>query len=131
MNFNIVEGKYVDFDSIHDDFCNDYLFSNELDTVELRKKYGLTVKEFKEFSKQVKMEYGFSRRPRKQSNGQYYYKRKYGWAIQKNINGNVVYFGFVTSKDVAKKLVELCKEAGWNIPVCLDIVKNWRCYIGS
>ena len=126
MNFNILEGCYADLESIHDDFCNDYLWSNELSNYEIRKKYNLTASEFREFSMFVKKEYGFNRRPKR---GNYYYPTPHGFFIQRTINCAVVYFGFVPRESVAKKMVELCEKHRWNVDVCRDIVKNWKDYI--
>jgi len=130
MNFRIIEGDYADLDSIHDEFCEDYLFSTELSNVEIRKKYGLTVGEFEEFCRIVKKEFGFTRRPHG-NYGKYYYKKKNGWVIQKKINGVVTYFGYVPSEKIAKELVRLCVLAGWEITICCEMVRNWRRYYGS
>lgn len=128
MNFRIIEGVYADLDSIHDEFCKDYLWSTELSNVEIRKKYGLTVSEFEEFAGIVKKEFGFSRRPHG-NYGKYYYKRNNGWAIQKKLNGVFVYFGYVQSENVAKKLVEMCVACNWDLDSCFEFVKNWRKYV--
>jgi len=127
MNFTIVDGVYADLENIRDDFCNDYLYSNELSNVEIRKKYGLTVGEFNEFARTVKAEHGLSRRPRLiNGSPKYYYKHKYGFAIQKHIKDKYVYFGIVPTKRIAETVVEMCIQASWDIPTCLDIVRNYR-----
>ena len=124
MNFNLIEGAYANFDSIHDDFCKDYLWSDELSNVEIRRKYSLSARDFKELTNQVKQEFGVSRRNTRK--GKYYYKINDGFMIQKTIDCVSVYFGTVPSECIARKIVELCKKVGWNVDVCKDIVKNWR-----
>jgi len=128
MNFKVIEGKYADVEAIKDDFVQDYLFSFEMSNPEIRDKYGLTWKEFKELSEEVKSEYGYSRRPKKTDNGKYYYKTTSGFIIQKRINGVSEYLGFVTSRELAEKCVELCKQASWNVSLCKHIIKHWRRY---
>lgn len=127
MNFNVIEGDYACLEDIHDAFCEDYLWSNELSTIEIRKKYGLSFKEFWEFANTVKKEYGFSKRPVKRE-GRYYYRRKYGWAIQKKVGDALLYFGFVPSEEIAKQVVELCINSEWDINTCSEIVSNWEMY---
>lgn len=128
MKFNLIEGAYADLDSIHDEFCEDYLWSTELTNVEIRKKYGLTVKEFNEFAETVKKEFGISCRPRKDS-GRYYYKRPFSWFIQKKIDGVLVYFGSVPTEEIAKQVVELCIACNWDLNTCFEFVHNWRYYV--
>lgn len=128
MNFKVIEGEYADLDKIKEDFIQDYLFSFEMSNKEIRSKYGLTWKEFKEISEQVKAEYGYSRRPKKQMEGKYYYKTTSGFIIQKRINGESEYLGFVTSQELAEKCVELCKQVSWNVSLCKHIIKHWRKY---
>lgn len=134
MNFHVVEGKYADLESIHDDFCNDYLWSNKLSNQEIRKKYDLTVGEFDEICKKVKAEHGFTRRPLNGVQGKYYYKHKNknsSWSIQKCINNKMIHFGVVPTPEIAEIIVKMCIDVNWNIPICKDIVRNWRCYVGS
>ena len=129
IHCNIIEGEYADLNVIHDDFCNDYLWSNDLSNPEIRRKYNLTVKEFREFSEQVKKEYGFTRRPINRVQGKYYYRHRYGWVIQKTIQNRIVYFGYVPTELVAQRIVELCKKVEWDVDVSRNIVKNWKHYI--
>jgi len=124
MNFNLIEGAYANFDSIHDDFCQDYLWSDELSNPEIRKKYELSARDFNELTNLVKKEFGVSRRNTRK--GRYYYKVNSGFVIQKTINCVTVYFGIVPSECIARKLVELCKKMEWRVDVCRDIVKNWK-----
>ena len=130
MNFNLIEGAYADLDSIHDEFCEDYLWSMDLTNVEIRKKYGLSVKEFYEFARIVKEEYGIAHRGRRVRNtGKYYYRAKKRWSIAKTINGVLVFFGTVPNEEIAKRLVELCKLSEWDLDSCFEFVKNYERYV--
>lgn len=127
MNFNLVEGAYADFEEIHDDFCEDYLWSDELSNPEIRRKYGLSARDFTELTNLVKEEFGVSRRNTRK--GRYYYKVKSGFVIQKTIDCVTVYFGIVPSESIARKIVELCKKYNWQISICKGVVKNYTQYI--
>lgn len=129
MKFNVIDGAYADFDSIHDDFVEDYVFSVELSNNEIRNKYNLTHGEFRELCNIVKKEHGLSRRNTLCKNAKYYYKCGCRFIIQKRINQIDTYFGSVPTEDIARKLVELCKNLEWNVDVCREICKNWREYI--
>lgn len=126
MNWNIIEGAYADLDKIREDFIQDYLFSFELSNREIRDKYGLTWKEFKELSEEVKSDFGLSRRPRKQVKGKFYYKAAHGFIIQKRVDGVVTYFGHTSTEELAKKCVEICKKYRWDVDVCKDIIKSFK-----
>ena len=118
MNFNLIEGQYADLESIHDEFCEDYLWSNELNNTQIRVKYGLTVNEFNYFCETVKKEYGFSKRPKNSVNAKHYYHNGQGWSIQKRMNQRNYCFGTFTRKETAKKAVELYKRLNWNVEKC-------------
>lgn len=124
MNFNIVDGKYADLDSIYNDFVEDYVFSTELKNNEIRVKYGLTHKEFKELSDMVKADYGLSRRPIKITGAKYYYEHKHGFHIQKTVDNVINYIGFVPTEDLAIEVVEKCKNASWDVDVCRNILRE-------
>lgn len=126
INCRIIEGQYADIDKIKDDFVQDYIFSSELSNKEIRAKYGLTWKEFSELCESVKLEYGFSRRPKHGEKGRYYYKTKHGYIIAKRINNQNQYLGFVPTEEIAKKCVELCSKLCWEVEICKDMIKNWR-----
>lgn len=126
MNWNIIEGAYADLDKIRDDFIHDYLFSFELSNKEIRDKYGLTWKEFRELSEEVKSDFGLSRRPRKQVKGKFYYKTNTGFIIQKRVNGVTTYFGQAPTEELAKKCVELCKKHHWDINFCRGVIKHFK-----
>ena len=125
MNFTIVDGVRPAYEEIHDDFIQDYIFSTDLKNNEIRLKYGLSHKEFKELSDMVKEEFGVSRRPIRITGCKYYYKHKHGFHIQKTIDNVVYYLGYVTSEDVAIEIVEKCKNVSWNIGECRQIVKEY------
>lgn len=123
--FNLIEGEYVDVESIYSDFKDDYLFTDVLNK-DLRLQYGLSHKDFWDLARKVKKECGLNKRPR--TEGKYYYPVKSGFIIQKRYGLKNVYLGFVLSEEVAIKMVELCKNHNWNVDVCRDIIRNWREY---
>ena len=132
MNFELIESKYVDWNKIHEDFSDDFLFSS-LSNEEIRIKYDMTHKEFKEFTNIVKSENNITRRPywklRNNKGVNYYYKCKCGFQIRKRIGGQDVYLGIVPSELDARKIVQLCINASWNIEVCKKIIDNWKKHI--
>lgn len=128
INCRVIEGAYADVDKIRDDFVEDYL-GFELSNGEIRDKYALTWKEFRELSEEVKSEYGLSRRPKKPVEGKFYYKTDTGFIIQKRVDGVTTYFGHTPTEELAKKCVELCKKYRWNVDVCKDVIKSFK--VGS
>jgi hypothetical protein len=127
MNFNIVEGYSLDINSIYDDFEKDYL-TTTIPNPQLRVKYNLTHKEFRDLTRFIKQKNNLNKRPYLFPK-KYYYKIKYGFVIQKRVGYDNVYIGFVPAEDIAKKMVELCEKLSWDIPVCKEIVKNWCEYV--
>ena len=126
-NFKIIDGKYPDYESIHDDFVEDYIMNTELSNKEIRAKYGLGYSDFLEVSKRVREEYGLKRRPSSRWNsGRYYYKMKGHYKISRKIKGKEVYLGHVPTEELAIKMVKLCEENDWNIERCRALIKNWR-----
>lgn len=121
----VVEGAYADVDKIRDDFTRDYL-GFELSNGEIRDKYGLTWKEFRELSEEVKSDLGLSRRPKKPVKGKFYYKTDTGFIIQKRVDGVTTYFGHTSTEELAKKCVELCKKCGWKVDVCRNLIKSCK-----
>ena len=127
MRFKIVEGAYVDFESIREEFTNDYLHSG-IPNKELQKKYGLTKGEWNEFTSQIKEEFNLTRRPRK-FNGRYYYRKVNGWNVSKRMGTKTYNFGTVPTEEIAQLLVEKCKEVDWDIAKCYKIVQSWEKYV--
>ena len=131
MNFNLIENAYLDWDSISEEFTDDFLHS-ELDNMDLKTKYGMTHGQFKECCEIVKAKYGLARRPfwkHRAGNVKYYYKVRNGFIICKRYGNDYVYLGFVPSLTVAQKLVKLCKEASWNLELCKKMCHDWQKYI--
>lgn len=127
MKFKVVEAKYVEWEKIHDEFTDDYLFS-DMSNNDIRIKYGMSHGEFRNCCNIVKAEKNISRRPFWKTRGEgskYYYHTKSGFQIRKRINDEDTYLGFVPTESVAKKIVELCKNASWNVDVCRHLVKFW------
>ena len=127
MEFSIVEGQYVDFEKIKEEFTYDYLHTS-IPNPEIKKKYGLTKGEWKEYTDLVKKEHNLTRRPRK-TKGKYYYKGTKGFRVAKWIDGKNYQFGTVPTEEIAQLLVEKCKEVEWNIDKCYQIVNSWRDYV--
>lgn len=129
MKFTVVDGEYADVSSIYDDFVKDYIYSTELKNTELRLKYGLSHKEFKDLCDKVKMEHGINRRNTAWDSAKYYSKHVNGFVICKCINRSTVYIGIVPTEDLAIKLVEICKKLSWDVNKCKHIVKNYKEYV--
>lgn len=131
MNFSIVEGERVNWDDIITDFEQDYIYSTELKNREIQQKYNLTIGEFNELTRFLKEKHGLKRRltsPMKY--GKYYCQNKLGtYNVVKLINNHTVYFGCVPTRDIAEKVVELCKKVEWDIDASKDIVHNYERYI--
>lgn len=130
MAFNIIEGDYVDWDEIMDDFIDDYIHSTKLSNVEIREKYDLSWREFKDLSEHCKRMFGLTRRPTSpQKNGRHYYVGRNGYVVQKFLHGKLVYIGTVPTEEIAIKVVELCKNTGWDVVESKHICRNYECYI--
>ena len=131
MKFRLIESDYINWEEIHDEFTDDYLFS-DLSNQEIRLKYDMTHGDFKECCQLVKEENNISRRPfwkHRKGNCKYYYPTHNGYQIRKIVQGKDTYFGFVPSERIAQILVKLCILASWDIPVCKDLCDNWRDYL--
>lgn len=130
-NFKIIENDYFDWNTIKEEFTQDFLYSR-LRNDELKKKYDLTRGEFNTCCEKVLSEYNLSRRPHYRERcglSNYFYKSKYSVIIQKKINGVNYYIGSVPTVKIALKIVELCKKASWDIDVCKQIVERWNEYV--
>ncbi len=125
VNFNLVEGSYRS-SSIYDDFATDYLKTN-VPNKDLRVKYDLSHKEFWDLAREVREDYGLKKRPVHYI-PRYYYRVKRGYIIQKRYGLEMVYLGFVQTEDMAKKMVELCKNASWHIDECRRIIRTRGVY---
>lgn len=131
MNFNVIENSYVDWETIHDEFEHDYL-NTTLSNEEIRLKYHMTHGEFKEYRDIIKKENNLSKRPfwkSREGTNKYFYKVHSGYIIMKRIKGTQIYFGYVPSATIAEIIVKKCEAARWNVPICKEIVHNWRKYV--
>ena len=130
MNFNIIEGDYDSWRNIKPLFEEDYL-ENQLTNRELKLKYDLSHRQFKELADEVKEEHNLGSRVEAFISGfPRHYQYKDGlFQIRKRIDGEYVYFGSVPEEAVAVKMVELCKKKLWNVDECKDIIYNWRDYV--
>jgi beta-lactamase superfamily II metal-dependent hydrolase len=104
MKFKIVENKRVNFDDIIEDFSHDYLCT-DMKNNEIRVKYGLTYGEFRTLSEMVKSKVNLNHRNGRQNKGKFYYKYAHGFSIQKRVNGENIYFGSVSTEEMAKQAV--------------------------
>lgn len=130
MNFRLVERQNADLETLYDDFVDDYIFGCELRNEEIRVKYNLTHREFKELADLAKKNNNLSRRQVKCRSAKYYYWKGNGYMIAKYISGEYTYLGFMnSSRENVEKIVELCKKASWDMAICKDIIKNWRQYV--
>ena len=128
MNFNLIENQYVDWENIEKEFTEQYLFST-ISNTDLREQFQMTHGEFRKCCNIVKSKHGLNRRPfwkHRLGDTKYYYKVKNGFIISKRIGDKYVYLGFVPNEVVARKVVEMCKNALWDTYVCEIIVHNWR-----
>ena len=126
MKFNLIESNYINWEEIHDDFADDYLFS-ELSNNEIRLKYDMSHKEFSEFSQFIKAEHNITRRPfwkHRKGGCKYYYPTHNGYQIRKTINGEDTYIGFVHTEKLAKKLVLLFIDLAWDLMACKKVYSN-------
>ena len=128
MNFKLIENSYIDWESIHKDFAEDYL-NTTLTNDEIREKYGMTHNEFRKGCNIVKKENNIRRRPfwkHRENSAKYYYKLSNGYMISKRIGEEQVYLGFVPSLEIAKIMVCMCEKVAWDIATCKSYCKNWR-----
>lgn len=114
MEFNIIENyvREIDEDSFEDDYLNATLTNHEL-----RKKYDLSVRLFKELTDKIKAKHGLSVRPRR-DNAKHYYPGDYGQYIRIVIDNEIRYMGMVPTEELAKKAVSICEKLNWDTEKC-------------
>lgn len=125
MDFNIVEGCYEilpEKDLLN--FELDYL-NSEMKSVEVRKKYGLSKRQYSIVSQKIRDKYGLLRRPYAQS--KHFYQQGNRWIIIKTNRKERVYIGSlpvdVFSKSDVEGIVEKCKELSWDIDECTNLIE--------
>lgn len=137
ITFKIVENSHGrDLSHLRDDFEMDYICSG-LSVNSLIRKYGLSRNEYYELAREVREKYNISSKPRAGINkdltdvrvGKNYKKCRYGYQIHKTLNQTRNYIGTVPSEEIAKKMIDVCEEIGWDIPKCKQIVRNWSDYV--
>ena len=119
MEFKIIENPVDIIDE--DKFEYDY-FNSPLTTRELRRKYGISAKKFKELGDKIKSKHGLSVRPSKHNQGKHYYPTEYGWSIGIIIDNKRRYLGHVSTEELAKKAVQICKHLNWDIEKCKQAI---------
>lgn len=128
VEFNVIESTSVVITpELLERIEDDYLYS-DMSVQDIRQKYGLGIKEIHNITREIRKEKGLQRRPRyNYSDFKYYYKSGNNFDIRKHIDGKQINFGTIDgNEEDAKKIVEVCKAANWNIEKCFDIVENWR-----
>lgn len=125
MNFTIVEGYTVDVD--YDEFKKDFL-SCEYNLEELRKKYDLSSRQYREFQSKVLKETGLSKKPRKPSkhtisvfgNPKNRYisthnNRKKKWRVGKSFGDSIyLYFGAYATLEEARVVRDFMERNDWS-----------------
>lgn len=119
MNFTIVDGYTDTFDEIYTDFERDYL-TTSITCDELRRKYDLSKKKFSKLTRMIKQDKNLAKRPVSSKN---YYRHCDGaYIISKKIDGKVVYFGRVSTEELAKRCVEICNMLEWDLDICRSVI---------
>ena len=101
------------------------------------RKYGLSRNEYYDLAREVREKHNISSKPRAGINkdltdvrvGKNYKKCRYGYQIHKTLNQTRNYIGTVPTEEIAKKMIDVCDEIGWDIPKCKQIVRNWSDYV--
>lgn len=125
MNFNVIDGTDVILpDELFPRFETDYLESH-LTSVEVRKKYNLSKKQYSILTQKIRDKYGLLKRP--YPNCKHYYRQGNRWVVKKTIEGEIIYFGSlpidVFNADEMDCIVEKCKEMHWNIDKCKELLE--------
>lgn len=125
MNFNVIDGtdEFLSKEKLSA-FEADYL-NSELKSEEVRRKYGLSKRQYSVVSQRIRDKYGLLRRPYAQS--KHFYQQGNRWIIIKTNRKERVYIGSlpcdVFSKSDVECIVEKCKEMCWNIDKCVDLIQ--------
>lgn len=124
MNFNIVDGNYEVLSKERlSAFEADYL-NSELKSVEVRKKYGLSKKQYSRITQKIRDKYGLLRRPYAQS--KHYYLQGNRWIIIKTKKKERAYIGSlpadIFNKDDIEIIVETCKDFAWDFERCSEYI---------
>ena len=126
MNFHLVEGKYesIAIDELSD-FERDYL-NSELNSTEVREKYGLSRKQYSLITQRIRDKYGLLRKPYAQS--KHFYQQGNRWHIIKTIKNKRIRFGSlpadVFSKEDMEIIIEKCKKMQWNVDKCMNLIES-------
>lgn len=126
-NFNIIEGYTVevDYDKFKEDYLNPYILANDV-----RKKHGLSVKQYDYYRKKVLDETGLCKKPycpsssllkdflisRKRS-GEYIQSVDGFYIVVKTIAYHTHYFGRYADYDTARMVRDKLIECDWDVEV--------------
>ena len=129
----IIEGEYSRLPlELYEKFKNDYLTS-PLTSDEVRKKYGLSEKEYSQLTKPIRDELGIKTRP--YPNSKYFYRQGNRWWIVKSINGERIIFGSLPtsffSEDDMVKVIKNLKKMGWTPTLGKEYIEelNNKCHL--
>ena len=131
-NFNIIEGHTVELDygEFKDDFLNPYFLAKDV-----RKKYGLSIKQYMVFRDKVLDETGLTRKPTKNqyrvledlpSDLKYFCTQHISecnglYIIRKSINYSMKYYGRYEDYDTAVMVRDKLIECDWDEEVAKDL----------
>ena len=125
MKFKVIDGTEEWLPkNLFPAFERDYLESS-MTSVEVRKKYNLSKKQYSILTQTIRDKYGLLVRP--YPNSKNYYQQGNRWVIIKTINNERVYFGSLSvdvfSREEIEIVVERCREMGWNVDKCVEFLK--------
>ena len=124
INFNLVSGDYEILSREELSAFEDYYLNSPLTSVEVRRKYDLSKKQYSILAQEIRDKYGLVKRP--YPNSKHYYRQGNRWCIIKTSNKVRTYFGSlpadVFSKEEIEVIVEKCEEMQWNIDKCMDLL---------
>ena len=131
-NFNIIEGHSVELDygEFKDDFLNPYFLAKDV-----RKKYGLSIKQYTIYREQVLNETGLTRKPTKNqyrileelpSDFKHFCTQHISecnglYIIRKSINYSMKYYGRYEDYDTAVMVRDKLIECNWDDEVAKDL----------
>lgn len=132
-NFNIIEGHTVEinYEEFKDDFLNPYFLAEDV-----RKKYGLSPKQYKVYRKKVLNETGLTRKPTKTEYkllerlpintkslcSEYIREYNGNYIIKKIINHKTKYYGRYEDYDTAVMVRDKLVKCDWDEEIARELV---------
>ena len=126
MNFNLIEGNYIDLPSEKlPDFEKDYL-DPSLKSEEVRKKYDLSKKQYSRVTQAIREKYGLIRRP--YAHAKHFYRQGNRWYIFKTTKNERIFYGSLPvsmfSETDMETIIKKCRKLSWNIPECMNLIQT-------